>query len=152
MHEKIEKNAQKAYELSKRNDKWGNRKLILQVIRFAIVGVIAAIVDVGVLVTLKEVFHVDVLLSSAVSFCVSVIVNYLLSKTFVFKSKKQSKLKEFIIFMLLSVGGLCLNQFILWIGVQFTSMYYLIVKFLAMVIVPIYNFITRKVFLESKEE
>ena len=152
MHEKIEKNAQKAYELSKRNDKWGNRKLILQVIRFAIVGVIAAIVDVGVLVTLKEVFHVDVLLSSAVSFCVSVTVNYLLSMTFVFKGKKQSKLKEFIIFVFLSVGGLCLNQLILWIGIKCTSMYYLIIKFLAMVIVPIYIFITRKIFLESKEE
>ena len=151
MHEKIEKNARKAYELSKRNDKWGNRKLILQVIRFAIVGVIAAIVDVGVLVTLKEVFHVDVLLSSAVSFCVSVIVNYLLSMTFVFKSKKQSKIKEFIIFVFLSVGGLCLNQLVLWIGMKYTSIYYLIVKFLAMVIVPIYNFITRKIFLESKE-
>ena len=96
--------------------------MILQLIRFAIVGVIAAIVDVGVLVTLKEVLQVDVLLSSAVSFCVSVIVNYLLSMAFVFKSKRQSKLKEFIIFVLLSVGGLCLNQFILWIGVRFTSM------------------------------
>lgn len=126
--------------------------MILQVIRFAIVGVIAAIVDVGVLVTLKEVFHVDVLLSSAVSFCVSVIVNYLLSMTFVFKSKKQSKVKEFIIFLFLSVGGLCLNQLVLWIGMKYTSIYYLIVKFLAMVIVPIYNFITRKIFLESKEE
>ena len=126
--------------------------MILQLIKFAIVGVIAAIVDVGVLVTLKEVLQVDVLLSSAISFCVSVIVNYLLSMTFVFKSKKQSKLKEFIIFVSLSVGGLCLNQFILWIGIRFTSIYYLIVKFLAMVIVPIYNFITRKIFLESKEE
>ena len=122
-----------------------------QLIRFAIVGVIAAIVDVGVLVTLKEVVHVDVLLSSAISFCVSVIVNYLLSMTFVFKSKKQSRFKEFILFVILSVGGLCLNQLILWIGTKYMSIYYLIVKFLAMVIVPIYNFITRKIFLESKE-
>jgi len=60
---------------------------MLQLIRFAIVGIIAAFVDVGVLVVLKELVHVDVLLSSAVSFCVSVIVNYILSRTFVFKSK-----------------------------------------------------------------
>ena len=125
---------------------------MLQLIRFAIVGIIAAFVDVGVLVVLKELVHVDVLISSAVSFCVSVIVNYILSMTFVFKSKKQSKLKEFIIFVFLSVGGLCLNQLILWIGVKFTSVYYLIVKFLAMVIVPIYNVITRKIFLESREK
>ena len=123
---------------------------MIQVLKFAVVGVIAAIVDVGVLVALKELLHFDVLISSAVSFCVSVTVNYLLSMTFVFKGKNQSKLREFIIFVCLSIGGLCLNQIILWIGVNFTSVYYLIVKFLAMVIVPIYNFVTRKIFLEEK--
>ena len=125
---------------------------MLQLIKFAIVGVIAAVVDVGVLVGLKELLSVDVLFASAVSFSVSVTVNYLLSMTFVFKSKKQSKLKEFVVFVLLSVGGLCLNQLILWIGVNFTSVYYLVVKFLAMIIVPVYNFVTRKMFLESKEK
>ena len=126
--------------------------MVLQLIKFAIVGVIAAFVDVGVLVFLKELFGVDVLIASAVSFSVSVTVNYILSMAFVFKSKKQSKVKEFIIFVLLSIGGLGLNQLILWIGVTFTSIYYLVVKFLAMVIVPIYNFITRKIFLEEKEK
>lgn len=126
--------------------------MVLQLIKFAIVGVIAAFVDVGVLVFLKELFGVDVLIASAVSFSVSVTVNYILSMAFVFKSKKQSKVKEFIIFVLLSIGGLGLNQLILWIGVTFTSIYYLVVKFFAMVIVPIYNFITRKIFLEAKEK
>lgn len=124
--------------------------MILQLIKFGIVGVIAAIVDVGVLVLLKELLYVDVLLASAISFCVSVTVNYLLSMSFVFKSKKQSKVKEFVLFVLLSIGGLCLNQFILWVGVKFTTVYYLVVKIFAMVIVPIYNFITRKIFLEEK--
>ena len=90
--------------------------------------------------------------SSAISFCVSVTVNYLLSMSFVFKSKKQSKIKEFIMFVLLSVGGLCLNQVILWIGVTFTNIYYLIVKLITMIIVPIYNFMTRKIFLEAKQK
>lgn len=126
--------------------------MMLQLLRFAIVGVIAAFVDVGVLIVLKEMLHIDVLLSSAISFCVSVTVNYLLSMSFVFKSKKQSKIKEFIMFVLLSVGGLCLNQVILWIGVTFTNIYYLIVKLITMIIVPIYNFITRKIFLEAKQK
>lgn len=125
--------------------------MIKQLFKFGLVGVIAAIVDVGVLVVLKELLKIDVLVSSAISFSVSVTVNYLLSMTFVFKSKKQSKLKEFIIFVLLSIGGLCLNQLILWFGVRFTSVYYLLIKVLAMIIVPIYNFITRKIFLEAKE-
>jgi putative flippase GtrA len=109
-------------------------------------------VDVGVLVALKELLHIDVLVSSAISFCVSVVANYILSMTFVFKSKNQNKIREFIIFVLLSVGGLCINQLILWIGVKLTSVYYLIVKLFALVIVSVYNFVTRKIFLESKEK
>jgi putative flippase GtrA len=70
---------------------------------------------------------------------------------FVFKSKGQNKIREFVVFVILSIGGLCLNQIILWAGVAFTSIHYLIIKFLAMVIVPVYNFITRKIFIESKE-
>ena len=126
--------------------------MILQIIKFGIVGVVATFVDVGVLVVLKELLHIDVLVSSAISFCVSVAVNYILSMTFVFKSKNQNKLREIVIFVLLSVGGLCLNQLILWVGVTFTPVYYLIVKLFALVIVPVYNFITRKIFLESKEK
>lgn len=125
--------------------------MLLQLIKFGIVGVIAAIVDVGVLVILKELMSVEVLLASAISFSVSVTVNYILSMAFVFKGKEQSKIKEFVIFVILSAGGLCLNQLILWAGDRFTTIYYLAVKFLAMIIVPIYNFITRKIFLESKE-
>ena len=126
------------------------KKLLLQLIKFGIVGVIAAIVDVGLLVVLNEIFYVDVILSSAVSFTVSVVVNYILSMKFVFKGKKQSKTKEFVIFVLLSVGGLLINQIIMWIGVKILSIYYLAVKIFAMIFVPLYNFITRKIFLETK--
>ena len=127
------------------------KQLIIQLVKFGFVGVIAAAIDVGVLVLFTEVFGADVLISSGISFCVSVIANYILSMKFVFKSKGKSKLKEFTVFVLLSVGGLCINQFIMWLGTEKFSFYYLAVKFAAMVIVPIYNFITRKVFLEKKQ-
>ena len=126
------------------------KELFFQIFRFAIVGVIAAIIDVGTLTFLKECLHIDVLLSSAISFSVSVVVNYILSMSFVFKGKKQNKVKEFVIFILLSVGGLCLNQFIMWFGVKYIPVHYLVIKFSAMVFVPVYNFITRKLFLEEK--
>ena len=126
--------------------------MVLQIIKFGIVGIIAAIVDFGVLVALKELLSIDVIIASSISFCVSVAVNYLLSMAFVFKSKNQNKVKEFTIFVLLSIGGLLLNEVILWVAVEFASLYYLIAKLLATIIVPIYNFITRKIFLESKEK
>ena len=124
--------------------------MILQIIKFVVVGAIATILDFGVLVVLKELLGIDVLIASALSFCVSVAANYILSMAFVFESKNQNKVKEFIIFIVLSIGGLCLNQLVLWVGVKFTSIYYLTVKLFATVIVPVYNFITRKIFLEPR--
>ena len=126
------------------------KKLIIQLIKFGIVGVIATLIDLAVLMLLKEFMHVDVLAASAVAFSVSVIANYILSMLFVFKSRGNSKVKEFIVFVALSIGGLLLNQFIMWIGTEIMTAYYLWVKAFALVFVPIYNFVTRKIFLEKK--
>ena len=126
------------------------KKLIIQLIKFGIVGVIATLIDLAVLMLLKEFMHVDVLAASAVAFSVSVIANYILSMLFVFESSGNSKVKEFLVFVVLSIGGLLLNQFIMWIGTEIMTAYYLWVKAFALVFVPIYNFVTRKIFLGKK--
>ena len=128
------------------------KKLIIQLIKFGIVGVIATVIDLGVLVFLKEIIHIDVLIASTVSFSVSVTANYILSMLFVFKGNENSKIKEFIIFVALSVGGLILNQLVMWLGTEVLNLYYLLVKLFAMFFVPIYNFVTRKIFLEKKPQ
>ena len=126
------------------------KKLIIQLIKFGIVGVIATIIDFAVLIFLKEVFKADVLLASALSFAVSVVANYFLSMLFVFKGNKENKVREFITFVLLSIGGLLINQFVMWVGTEIFSLYYLGVKIFACVFVPVYNFITRKVLMEKE--
>ena len=126
------------------------KKLIVQIIKFGIVGVIATVIDFGVLAFMKEVLDVNVQISTAVSFSVSVFANYLLSMLFVFKSKEDNKIKEFIEFLLLSIGGLLLDQLVMWLGTDVFTVYYLAVKVFATVVVAIYNFVTRKIFLEKK--
>ena len=125
------------------------KKLIVQLIKFGIVGVIATIIDLAVLIILKEYFNVGVLWASALAFSVSVLANYVLSMLFVFESKGNSKVKELFIFVVLSIGGLLLNQLIMWIGTEILTTYYLIVKIFSLVFVPVYNFVTRKIFLEK---
>ena len=126
------------------------KKLIIQIIKFGIVGVIATVIDFGVLLFSKEILHLDVLVASAAAFCVSVIANYILSMLFVFKGSENGKLKEFAVFIALSIGGLLINQFIMWLGTEVLTIYYVVVKVFACVFVPVYNFITRKIFLEKK--
>ncbi len=127
-----------------------NNKLIKQIIKFGIVGVIAFIVDYGTLVILKELFNINLFISTEIAFIISVIVNYILSIKFVFDVKNKNN--NFIPFIILSFIGLLLTELIMYIGVDKIEINYLIVKIVATIIVMVFNFITRKILLENKRK
>ena len=58
-------------------------------IKFGFVGFLCFFIDYGIMVLLTEVAGIVYLVSSACSFTVSVIVNYILSVTFVFETDKE---------------------------------------------------------------
>mgnify|MGYP000963666784 FL=1 len=128
------------------------KKLIAQFMKFGIVGVIAFVIDYGFMVLLTEVFGVPYLISTTVSFIISVIFNYFASMRFVFKRKNDmSRRREFIIFVVLSVIGLVINDVFMWLMVDFLFIDYRISKIVVTFIVAVWNFVTRKIFLEAKE-
>lgn len=127
-----------------------NKKLIKQILKFGVVGVIAFVIDYAVLVLCKEVFGLPVLVSAATGFTVSVIANYILSVKFVFDvDENKSKKRNFILFIIFSVIGLGLTELIMWLGTDIINLHYLFVKVVATGIVMVFNFITRKMFLEK---
>ncbi len=127
------------------------KKLMEQIIKFGFVGFLCFFIDYGVMVFLTEVFRIDYLVSSGISFTVSVIVNYILSITFVFETDKdKNKLKEFVIFVFLSVIGLGINEACMWLAVEAAGIHYMISKIGATAVVMVYNFVTRKKFIEKR--
>ena len=125
------------------------RKLVIQIFKFAIVGGVATIIDFVFLYLFREFCHFPLLVSNTLSFCISVIYNYIASVRWVFDvNKEKDAKKQFVIFIVFSVLGLLLNNAIMWITVDFLSIYYLLAKVVATVIVMIFNFVTRKMFLE----
>ena len=128
-------------------------KLIAQFMKFGVVGVIAFVIDYGLLALLTEVFGVNYLVSATISFTVSVIFNYLASMRYVFTHKEDmSRRREFVIFVVLSVIGLLLNDLFMWLGTDIASIDYRITKIAVTVLVAVYNFVTRKVFLDAGDE
>lgn len=128
------------------------KKLLSQIIKFGLVGFLCFFIDYGIMVFLTEVAGVHYLLSSGISFTVSVIVNYVLSLTYVFETKQKNRVKEFIIFVVLSVIGLGINQVLMWFCVDILGIFYMISKIWATAVVMVYNFITRKMILEKKDK
>lgn len=128
------------------------KKLLNQILKFGVVGGLAFIIDYGILILLTEVFHINYLISTTISFIVSVIFNYILSIFWVFDvDKNKNRATVFSVFIVLSIIGLLLNDLFMWLFVDGWKVHYLLAKIIATFLVMIYNFITRKLFLEKRE-
>lgn len=128
------------------------KKLIVQFMKFGIVGVLAFIIDYGLMILLTEAFGVPYLASTTISFIVSVIFNYVASMRYVFKRKDDmSRRREFIIFVALSVIGLVINDVFMWLMTDQLFIDYRFSKIVVTFIVAVWNFVTRKIFLEAHD-
>lgn len=144
------------------------KKLIVQFLKFAVVGGLAFLIDAGIYLGLRALFGEDLhLIFNIIGFSVSVIFNYLCSMRFVFKGREDlSKTRELTIFIILSLIGLGINELIVWalvdvvhLGVVFagflpadpaSNLAGFAAKVVATGVVLIWNFISRKIFLEEK--
>ena len=138
------------------------KKIIEQFLKFAVVGGISFLVDFTVYTIMCNVMHIYYIIAGVLGFTVSVVVNYILSMRYVFLSKDDTrKDKEFLIFVVLSLMGMFLNTILLYlcIDILYSNLGYLkqllsiermniVAKVFATGVVMVFNFITRKIFLE----
>lgn len=146
-------------------------KLLAQIIKFGFVGVLCFFIDFAVsyvfVALLRSIIGNDyaALAGAFMGFTISVIVNYLLSMRYVFtRNENLGRKKEFIIFIILSLVGLGINELVIWICTNIYNAkpdlaviidfltWFAASKVLATVIVMVYNFVSRKIFLEKHEK
>ena len=138
-------------------------KLLIQIFKFIIVGGISFIIDFVIYTVMCNILQIHYIIAGITGFIISVVANYILSMRFVFESKEDMrKDKEFVIFVVLSLIGMLINSVILYICIDLIYRYWywlkemisvklmnVIAKIIATGIVMVYNFITRKIFLEK---
>lgn len=130
--------------------------------KFGIVGVIAFIIDWGILNLLVGLFHMHNVLAATISFIISLIFNYVASMKVVFKHRDDmARWMEIVIFVVGAVIGLFMNDAIIWISTYgmnhdayvSQSTEYLIRtnvgKLIATAVVMVWNFLTRKWLLDD---
>ena len=149
------------------------KKLVEQILKFGVVGVVCFAIDFLITLGISALCRVlgfehtvSALVGAFWGFTISVIVNYILSMKFVFERREDmDRKKEFVIFVVLSLIGLLINELIIWfcMDVIYAPLVSIMswltaglatagAKIIATAIVMVYNFITRKLFLEKKSE
>ena len=116
--------------------------------RYFIVGGVAFVADIFCIWALTEVGQVYYLASAAIAFLVGLCVNYTLSITWVFASRRfENQAKEFLLFSLIGVFSAAVGLLLIWVFTEFAHIHYLVSKLIATAVVFSLNFSIRKSFL-----
>ena len=133
-------------------------KNLLELIRFAAVGAVSFVIDLGLLVVFQKFVFRNVvngvLISAALSFTISLIIHYFLASLWVFRGHKVDKAKAHAVagslFVVTNLVGLGINELAMWLGVSIMAIHYIIVKLFATAIVMVWNYLCQKLFIFKK--
>lgn len=120
-----------------------------QVIKYASTAAVGGVIDYGLLILLTEVCGLHYLLSSLISLICAMIVQYILNIRYVFETSDAHRIRKLIIYIIMGLIGLGLNQLIIYLVVSRFNAHYILGKMAASALVGIYNFFSRKLYLEK---
>jgi len=125
-----------------------NKTLVVQLLRYSVVGGVAFLVDYGSLWLLTELVGLHHLVSAAIAFILGLICNYVISTAWVFgESKVNNRLVEFTVFSIIGVVGLGFNELIIYFFTDICGLHYMLSKIISTVIIFFWNFFARRFIL-----
>ncbi len=138
-----------------------DKKTFFELLRYLVVGAIAALVDLGVLALFTELVFsgnketLALTVSTAAGFIGGLIANYMLSMLFVFvnpeqKKKNKNRVKTFLIFAVVGIIGLILTEVLMNLGMLIfpeEGYWYLLLSCFVKGVVMLWNYLGRKIFV-----
>ena len=119
---------------------------IIKMIKFGLVGFLGMMIDFGTTWLCKEKLKWNKYIAKGCGFTLAVICNYSINRRWTFTSSNPLWLKEFIIFVTVSLIGLMLNTTFLYFFHQKKDKSFYLAKMMAIVIVFIWNFLANNFF------
>lgn len=121
--------------------------LLVQVPRALCVSALAAVLDIGLLITLVETVGWHPLLAATVSYLAGGVLQYILCSLWVFGHSPENAPLGFVFFTVLSLVGLIITWCTLAVLYDFANVNYAAAKILALGLAFLWNFTSRKYFL-----
>ena len=126
---------------------------LFQLIRYGFVGGVAFVADYGSLYAFTEWLGIQYLVSAALAFIIGLTVNYILSNLIVFSTHRlNNRWLEFVIFAIIGLIGLGLNELIMYCSCELIGLHYMIAKLISTALVFFWNFFARKLTLFYKQQ
>lgn len=122
----------------------------IQFFRYIFVGGVAFLADGGSLFLITTI-GVNYLISVIFAFVIGLAVNYGLSKLLVFENSSVNGKIEFLVYGIIGVIGLGFTEIIMYVLTEIASLYFMVSKVIATIIVLVWNFVARKITLYRKK-
>ena len=120
----------------------------IELFRYLLIGGSAFVIDISFLYLLTDNIGIHYLVSTAIAFFLASCFHYLLSVSWVFRTRSVSKKSiEFTVFFGIGVVGLGLTEILMYVFTDLVGFYYLFSKFPATALVFFWNYLARKFLL-----
>jgi len=123
-----------------------SKTFFLKFLKFGVVGASGMIVDFSLTYFFKEIVKIQKYVANAIGFTAAATTNYILNRIWTFHDSDPEVTVQFIKFFLVSLAGLGINTFIIYILVSKYKKNFYISKLFAIAVVVIWNFIINFLF------
>ncbi len=115
--------------------------MILQFIKFCVVGGTGMIVDFGITFLLKEKLKINKYIANSAGFIAAASSNFFLNRLWTFQSKAPDVTQQYMQFIGISAIGLGLNNLIIYLLNNKLNVNFYLSKLIAIVCVTLWNFL-----------
>ncbi|MCS6981550.1 MAG: GtrA family protein [Flavobacteriales bacterium] len=109
-------------------------------LKFGIVGSTGVVIDFAVTWLLKEKLHINAYMANSVGFVCAASNNWLLNRIWTFRNRNPQLIRQYLLFMLISVIGLGLNNLVVWFCSEVVGINFYLAKLAAVGVVMFWNF------------
>jgi putative flippase GtrA len=118
-----------------------DKMVILKFLKFCVVGLSGMIIDFGTTWLLKEKVRVNKYIANSTGFILAASSNYIWNRIWTFQSKDNRIGVEYLSFIIISVAGLGINNFVIYILNDRLKVNFYLSKLIAIGVVTIWNFV-----------
>ena len=118
-----------------------DKLFLIKFLKFCIVGFSGMFIDFGTTWLLKEKVRINKYIANSTGFILAATSNYIWNRFWTFHSENDKVVTEYFSFIIISLAGLAINNFIIFLLNDKLKMNFYLSKLFAIGVVTIWNFI-----------